>query len=71
MAHGNWKLAHVIYEIRELMNVLIVTLVHVLREQNVLADKMANWGVGLPSIFVDSVPWDICLYVTCLLVLYY
>lgn len=49
-------MAYVIYyEIMELMHFLGIALVHIQREQNVLVDMMANWGVGLSSIFFDSV----------------
>lgn len=44
-----WKLAHFWHEILDLAKSLDISFVHVLREQNSLADKLANWGVGMSS----------------------
>lgn len=38
----SWELALIIYEIRELMSLLFISLVHVDRSRNELADKLAN-----------------------------
>lgn len=51
---GSWKLAHVMYEILDLSDLLGVSYVHVLRDQNCLVDKLANLGVGLSSIYIGS-----------------
>lgn len=43
---GSWHLAPIIYEIRELMPLYSISLSHIDRSQNVLVDKLANWGGG-------------------------
>lgn len=47
------ELAHILYEIRELLPILWVSSVHVLRSQ--IADKLANHGEDLSSIFIAGV----------------
>lgn len=37
-----------------LVSFLGFTFVHVLREQNSMTDKLANWGVSIPSTFRRS-----------------
>lgn len=50
---GSWKLAHILYEIRELSCILRVYYMHVLRTQNRLAYKLVNRGrVCLPFSLV-------------------
>lgn len=57
IGNGLWQLSVFIHEIRELSRLLGVSLVHIPREQNVLADKLANSGVGLSLVFIgDSNP---------------
>lgn len=56
---GVWKLAHIIYEIRDWAIELGISFAHVQREQNALADKMANWAVWQSIMFVDSVIPDL------------
>lgn len=54
---GSWELAPIIYEIRELMTLLSILLVHVNTSRNQLADKLANWGAGSHVIFSgNSIP---------------
>lgn len=43
--------------------------VHILRDQNVLANKLANWGVGLSSV-MRSQSFLIRAYRCCLFLLY-
>lgn len=42
IGNGSWPLAHFIYEIKQLSSLLSVSLAHVLGDQNVLADNLAN-----------------------------
>lgn len=48
---GCWCLASILFEIRVLMSLLFVSLSHIDRSQNELADKLANWGVTSGSVF--------------------
>lgn len=43
-----------IYEIRELISSLSISLSHVDRSQNKLVDKLANWGINSLSAVVGS-----------------
>lgn len=43
---GSWRYAHYIYEIKELVAKLGVTLYHVSKNHNVMADSLTNWGGG-------------------------
>lgn len=49
---GAWRLANFVYEIRELSVQLDIKYIHVLRELNVMADKLASWGVGGASVLI-------------------
>lgn len=42
----SWHLAPVIYEICKLIFLMNVSLIHVSRSQNGLADQLANWGIA-------------------------
>lgn len=52
--NGPWHLVHFINDSRELTSLLAVSIVHVPQDQSVLVDKLANWGVRLPSFFSSS-----------------
>lgn len=41
---GYWKYTHFIHEIREIVTSLNVSLIHVPRSQNALADNVAKWA---------------------------
>lgn len=58
---GSWKLSHLVYEIRELATLIGISFVYIPHDQNVLADKIANLGLGLESIVVDSSILEGCL----------
>lgn len=58
---ANWCLAPIIYEICELVSILSVSLSHVTRSQNELADKLANWGIVSQVVFCDSSLLEGCL----------
>ena len=58
MGDGSWRYAHYIYEIRELVAKLGVTLYHVCRNHNVMADSLANWEVGLTSNYCDPLMFE-------------
>lgn len=53
---GSWKLPPLLYEIRELSSLLGLRSVfeYVPRDSNLLADMLANIGVGRVSCFVSS-----------------
>lgn len=48
---GSWCLAPIIHEMKEILQDLGATLVHIHREQNVLA----NWGVRIPELYCENV----------------
>lgn len=48
---ASWRMWQHVYEIREISSLLSCSFIHVSREQNGLADTLANWGVGIPSIY--------------------
>lgn len=50
---GNWDLAPIICEIRELSS-MCSSLSHSGRSQNVLADRLANWGVKTQVIYMEN-----------------
>lgn len=50
----SWKLSHFVNEMREISSMLGIQLDHVIRTQNCMADKLANWWVGCSSIFMGS-----------------
>lgn len=52
MVERYWKFAPLLYEIKELETMLGVSIAHVLRDQNIMADKLANLGIGMSSSFV-------------------
>lgn len=56
MGNGNcfWHLSPVIYEIRELISLMNVSLIHVVRNQNGLTDQLANWGIDHDMVHCDS-----------------
>lgn len=58
---GSLHLVHYIHEIRELVQALEVTLTHMSRLQNGVADKLAKWGVELPFMFEGAFILDCCL----------
>lgn len=41
---GSWELAPFVYEIKDVVFLLFISLVHIDRSQNKLVDKLANWG---------------------------
>lgn len=51
---GSWELAPVIYEIREIISSLSISLSHIDRSQNELADKLANSGVNSLMVVVEN-----------------
>lgn len=48
---GSWRLHHFYAEIKSLINILKAELVHVPRNQNSLADKLAKWSIGQCNMF--------------------
>lgn len=50
---GSWCLAHIIHETWEIMYYLGISLFHVVRKQNALADELANWVVGLTDMYSE------------------
>lgn len=54
IGEGSWKLEHFVNEIQDISCLLGFKLYHVLRVQSSLADKLANWGSGRSSLFIDS-----------------
>lgn len=51
---ASWCLAPIIYEIQELVSIFFVSLSHVIRSQNELANKLENWGIVSQVVFCDS-----------------
>lgn len=47
----SWQMWNLVYEIRELSSDLGCLYSHIPREQNSEADKLANWGIGQPSMY--------------------
>lgn len=57
--HGSWRIHSILYEIRELVLYLAISLVHVPRYQNALADCLENRGVLSQSLFCENfIPKD-------------
>lgn len=56
---GLLEISQLIHEIRDLMVLLKVELVHIPRTKNGLEDKLAKWGVDLPSIVKSNVILDL------------
>lgn len=52
---GSWKYAQQIHEIRELVVLMHLVLVHIPRTKNGLAGKLEKWGVGQPQIVKSNV----------------
>jgi len=53
----SWRMWNLVYEIRKLSSELGCSFSHVPQNQNSEADKLANWGVGQPSMYFGySIP---------------
>lgn len=51
----SWRLSSYLYEIKDLVASLAISLVHIPRCQNSLADKLANKGVISQFVVYDNV----------------
>lgn len=58
---GPWDLIPIIYEIRDLVSSLSISLSHIERSQNELADKLVNWRVDSLEAFVGNYLPEGCL----------
>lgn len=59
--NGSWCLAYLLHDIGELSTILDLSFSHIPGEKNTMADRLANCGVELESLFIGNDVPDCCL----------